>query len=75
MDFDLLFVTGLALVAFAIPSAVKAYADWRWPKTAITKVVLGGVALAYAAQENPGVYALDTVDDVIVSVVGGLLNN
>ncbi|EBA13671.1 hypothetical protein [Roseobacter sp. CCS2] len=75
MDFDLLFVTGLALVAFAIPSAVSAYADWRWPKAAIILLILGGVAMAYAAQENPGAYALDTVDDVIVSVVGDLLNN
>ncbi|MFO8127628.1 hypothetical protein [Yoonia sp.] len=75
MDFDLVFVIGLALVAFAIPSAVSAYSDWRWPKTAVIMLVLGGGAIAYAAQENPGVYSLATVDDVIVDVVGGLVNN
>ncbi len=75
MDFDLIFVIGLVLVAFAIPSAVSAYSDWRWPKMAIVMLVVGAGTIAYAAQENPGAYTLATVDDVIVEVVGDLVNN
>jgi len=74
MDFDLIFVIGLVVIAFAIPSAVSAYSDRRWPKTAIFMLLLGGGAIAYAMQENPGAYRLDTVDDVIVGVVGSLVN-
>lgn len=73
MDYDLIFVIGLTMVAFAIPSAVSAYSDWRWPKTALALLVIGGASMAYAAQENPGAYALDTVDDVIVRVVASVI--
>lgn len=75
MDFDLIFVLGLTLVAFAIPSAISAYSDWRWPKTAIVMLLVGGGSMAYAIQENPGAYSLGTVDDVIVDVIGDLVNN
>ncbi|WP_342069052.1 hypothetical protein [Yoonia algicola] len=75
MDYDLIFVIGLAMVAFAIPSAVSAYSDWRWPKTALALLVLGAGSMAYAAQENPGAYALETVDDVIVGVVASVIGN
>ncbi|KQI71656.1 hypothetical protein AN191_11755 [Loktanella sp. 5RATIMAR09] len=73
MDYDLIFVIGLTMVAFAIPSAVSAYSDWRWPKTALALLVIGAGSMAYAAQENPGAYALDTVDDVIVRVVASVI--
>ncbi|MFA8440980.1 hypothetical protein [Yoonia sp.] len=75
MDFDLIFVVGIVLVAFSIPSAISAYSDWRWPKTAIVMLLVGAGSIAYAMQENPGVYTLATVDDVIVDVVGDLVNN
>ena len=73
MDFDHIFVLGIVLIAFAIPSAVSAYSDWRWPKTAIIMVLLGAGAITFVVRENPGVYALDTVDDVIVSVIGDVV--
>lgn len=75
MDYDLIFVIGLTMVAFAIPAAVSAYSDWRWPRTALALLVLGAGSMAYAAQENPGAYTLDTVDDVIVRVVGSVIGN
>jgi hypothetical protein len=31
--------------------------------------------MAYAAQENPGAYALDTVDDAIVRVVASVIGS
>lgn len=75
MDFDLIFVIGVALIAFAIPSLVSAYSDRRWPKIAAVMLLVGGGAIAYAAQENPGAYSFETLDDVIVSVIGSLLNS
>ncbi|WP_108813629.1 hypothetical protein [Loktanella sp. Alg231-35] len=74
MDFDLIFVIGVALAAFAIPAAVSAYTDRRWPKMAIVMLLAGGGAIAYAAQENPDVYSFGTLDDVIVEVLGRYLN-
>jgi hypothetical protein len=75
MEFDHIFVIGLCLIAFAIPSAVSARSDRRWPKAAILMLLIGAGSLIFAIRENPGVYTLETVDDVIVSVIGGLVNN
>ena len=74
MDFNLIFVIGLALAAFAIPAAVTAYADRRWPKTAIVLLVLGCGSVYYAMRENPGAYTFETADDVILGVVASLVN-
>ena len=74
MDFDLIFVVGTALLLFAIPSFVSAYSDRRWPRTAIFMVLVGGVAIAYAIQENPSVYSVAAVPDVVVTVLGRYLN-
>jgi hypothetical protein len=74
MDFDLIFVIGVTLLAFVIPATVSAYADRRWPKMAMMMLLVGGGAIAYAAQENPDTYSLDTLDDVIVEVLGRYMN-
>ncbi|MDP5085940.1 MAG: hypothetical protein NWQ23_11010 [Yoonia sp.] len=74
MDFDLIFVIGVALAAFAVPSLVSAYADRRWPKQAALMLIIGGGAVAYAMQENPGVYSVATIDEVIVGVLGRYVN-
>jgi FtsH-binding integral membrane protein len=74
MDFDLIFVIGVALVAFSIPSLVSAYADRRWPKTAALMLLIAGGAIAYAMQENPDVYSISTIDETIVNVMGRYLN-
>lgn len=74
MDFDLIFVIGVTLIAFAIPAAVSAYSDRRWPKSAALMLVIGGGAIAYAAQENPGAYSFETLDDVVVSVIADIVN-
>ena len=75
MDFDLIFVIGVALIAFSIPSLVSAYSDRRWPKIAALMVLIGGCSIAWAAQQNPGAYSFETVDDVIVSVIGSFVNS
>ena len=74
MDFDLIFVIGVALAAFAVPSFVSAYADRRWPKQAALMLLIAGGALVYAAQENPDVYSIGAVDDTILVVLGRYLN-
>ncbi len=74
MDIDLIFVVGVVVAAFAIPSLVSAFSDRRWPKQAALMLLIGGGAIAYAMQENPGVYGLSTIDDVVVDVVGRYLN-
>ena len=74
MDFDLIFVIGVALAAFAIPSFVSAYADRRWPKQAVLMLLIGSGAIAYAMQENPDTYSVTTIDDTILVVLGRYLN-
>lgn len=74
MDIDLIFVVGVAVAAFAIPSVVSAYSDRRWPKQAALMLLIGGGAIAYAMQQNPGVYSLGTIDDAILLVLGRYLN-
>ena len=75
MDYDLIFVIGLAMVAFAIPSAVSAFSDRRWPSAALVLLVLGAGSMAYAVQENPGAYTVETVDEAIVRVVAKVIGN
>ena len=74
MDVDLIFVVGVALAAFAIPSFVGAYADRRWPVQAGLMLLFAGGAIVYAMRENPDTYALATVDDTILMVLGRYLN-
>jgi hypothetical protein len=74
MDFDLIFVIGVALAAFAIPSFVSAYADRRWPKQAVLMLLIAGGAIVYAMRENPDVYSIAAIDDTILTVLGRYLN-
>ncbi|MEM8536449.1 MAG: hypothetical protein AAGF56_01170 [Pseudomonadota bacterium] len=74
MDFDLIFVLGVCVAMFAIPSFVSAYSDRRWPKAAIVLALIGGLSIAYAAQENPGAYSVATLPDVVVAVLGRYTN-
>jgi len=74
MDFDLIFVIGVVLVAFSIPAFVSAYSDRRLPKTAVVMLIVAGAAIAYAMQENPDVYSIATIDETIVNVLGRYLN-
>jgi len=73
MDYDLIFVVGVGIIAFGIPAFVSAYSDRRWPTSAIVMFVLGGLSVGYAMQENPDVYTFDTLPDTIVSVIGRYL--
>ena len=71
---DLIFVTGVALVAFSVPSLMAAYVDRRWPRQAIMMLVIAFVAVAYARQENPDTYSIAVIDETVVKVLGRYIN-
>ncbi|SFR59554.1 hypothetical protein SAMN04488005_3128 [Yoonia tamlensis] len=73
MDIDLIFVVGVLCCAFAIPALISAFSDRRFPRAAVALGVLGGVSIAYAMQENPGVYSVQTIDNIFVDVIGRYL--
>ena len=65
---------GVMLTAFSVPSLLNAYADRRLPKQAALMLIVAGVAMAYAIQENPDTYTLATIDETIVNVLGRYFN-
>lgn len=74
MEFDFIFVLGLLVVAFGVPSFVGAYANKRRPTRAFVIFLIGGAMIYYAIVMNPGAYSLSTIDDVILTVIGRILN-
>jgi hypothetical protein len=74
VEFDIIFVLGLLIAAFCVPSFVSAYANKRRPTQSLILLLIGGGMIYYAIVMNPGVYSLSTVDDVILTVVGRFLN-
>jgi hypothetical protein len=74
VEFDSIFVFGLLIAAFAVPSFVSAYADKRRPTQPLLIGIIGGGMVYYAIVMNPGVYSLSTIDDVILGVIGWILN-
>ena len=74
MEFDFIFVLGLLVAAFGVPSLVSAYADKRRPTRAIMIFLIGGGMIYYAIVMNPGAYSVATIDDVILIVIGRILN-
>ncbi|MFQ1701107.1 hypothetical protein ACJ5NV_10965 [Loktanella agnita] len=74
LDFDLIFVIGLVIAAFAIPSLVSAFSDRRWPKLAVLMLLIGGGLIGYAVSQNPDTYSVAVIPDVFVRVVGSYIN-
>lgn len=68
MDPDLLFVAGLVLVLFAIPSMIGAYADRRFPRWALIVAVVGAACLAWAFNLSTQGYTLVEVPEVFIRV-------
>lgn len=69
MDTDLLFVGGLLTAGLAFPAFLTAYVEGRRPKGALLLVLFGGLLVAAAIQQRPGLYAMETVPDVVVRVL------
>ena len=74
MDSDLIFVVGLLLGAFAIPSFVSAYADKRWPWMALVMALAAGGAIYHVKGEDPDRYTVAAVDNIVVEVLGRYIN-
>ena len=74
MDPDLMFVVGLVVGAFSIPSIMGALADNRVPRAASIAVLVAGGLIVLAINGKPGGYAIAEIPDVFVSVVGRYIN-
>lgn len=74
VDPDLMFMIGLIVGGFSIPSIMGAFADGRVPRAAAIAVIVAGGLIVIAIQSKPGGYALADIPDVFVSVVGRYIN-
>ena len=69
LDNDLMFIVGLVLCVFSIPSIVSAFSDRRAPRVATLVLMAGGAMVVWAIQTQPGGYRLEDIPDVFVRVV------
>lgn len=74
MDLDLIFVLGLIVGAFSIPSFVNAYSDNRPFRTPALMLLVAAAMIYYPIYENPSAYSIATVDNVILEVIGRYVN-
>ncbi|MFN3661490.1 hypothetical protein [Yoonia sp.] len=74
MESDLIIVGGMVAVIIGITALVSAITDLRWPWVALVLFLTGGGAIAYAAVNNPGRYAIDRLDEPIFNVVAWIIN-
>ncbi|MEL6511317.1 MAG: hypothetical protein AAFQ47_16665 [Pseudomonadota bacterium] len=70
MDNDLLFVIGLVLGGFSVPSIISALSDGRAPRVASIVVVMSGVMVVYAISNKPGGYQINDIPQIFIDVVG-----
>ena len=74
MDADLMFVIGLVIGGFSIPSIMGALADGRVPRAAAITVLISGGLIVLALNNKPGGYKIEDIPDVFVNVVGRYIN-
>jgi len=74
LDLDLLFTLGLLAAAFSIPAFVSALSDKRRPTMAVLMMLIGVGLVVYVGRQDPEAYSLQTVDEVVVGVVGRFVN-
>lgn len=73
MDADLLFVLGIVLGVFSIPSITSALLDGRPPRTPAVLILIGALMIGYAVQKKPGTYGFDTIPDAFSRVIARYL--
>lgn len=73
MDPDLIFIIGLVLGVFSIPSILSAISDGHAPRVAALTIVIAGGMILYAVQNKPGGYQFKEIPDVFVQVVARYL--
>ncbi|MCT8158974.1 hypothetical protein [Pseudoruegeria sp. SHC-113] len=74
LDPDMLLVSGIVLLALALPAAIKAYADSDAPRLSAVLVLAAGVAILYAISLQPDGFQLADVPHAFVNVIGGILH-
>lgn len=74
MDTDLFLVVGLVLGALSVPSFLNGYAESRLPRFALLTLGLGAALVVGANLGNPAGYSVQEVPDVVIRVVGRLIN-
>ena len=74
MDLDLMFVIGCLICVFAIPAIISAFSDRRRPILPVLMVLIGGGLIYFPYSEQPDVYALAAVPDVIMRVIAGFIH-
>ncbi len=68
-DSDLIFIVGLVLCVFSIPSIVSAFSDRRAPRVATLVLMAGGAMVVWAISNKPGGYQIEQIPDIFVRVV------
>lgn len=70
MDPDTVFVMGLFIAIFSVPSMVSAWSDGHVPRVASIVAILGGTMMVWAQSQKVGGYSFDEIPDLIVKVAG-----
>ncbi|WP_166416852.1 hypothetical protein [Cochlodiniinecator piscidefendens] len=70
MDTDLLFVLGVVIGGFSVPSIISAFSESRPPRMAMVLIVMAGALIAYATSTHPGGYSFEQIPDVFIRVIG-----
>lgn len=74
MNADYIFIVGVLAAVFALPSALNAMTESRFPRTSVSLVALSAFAIAFANQMQPHGYQMGDVGPVFARVFGQLLN-
>ncbi|WP_322894629.1 MULTISPECIES: hypothetical protein [unclassified Yoonia] len=74
MESDVIIVAGMVAVIIGIAALVSAFTDRRWPWVALALFIIGGGAITYAVRENPGLYAIDRLDQPVFNVIARIIN-
>ncbi|MEL6100562.1 MAG: hypothetical protein AAFV87_08865 [Pseudomonadota bacterium] len=69
IDPDLMFVIGLLIGGFSIPSIFSAISDGRAPRASAITILLAFGCVLYAINNKPGGYTIDQVPEVFVEVI------
>lgn len=73
MDPDLIFIIGLVLGVFSIPSILSAFSEGHAPRVAAFTIIAGGAMVVWAVQEQPGGYSINDIPNVFVEVIARYL--
>lgn len=73
MDPDLIFVIGLVIGIFSVPSILSAISEGHAPRVAAFAIIVSGIMVVWAVQNKPGGYAFTDIPDVFVQVVARYL--